>query len=496
MSTSQARYYPGNPAVLCRSIPTTVCLQELANILSPSQPYLVWLDSARVHRRTGRVSVLGWDPWLAYSFSESAPHAPVSSGAGPAPLEALRQIASGYSAPRGLGLPAVGLGLFVVLGYELNAWIERLPPPKPSPVRAPLVSMLGMRMLVVVDHGQERTWCLSLVDPAEPPALGRRHARMRLEMLESLLAACRSSQPDALIEPPLAGPAGSAGSVEPTIRQAEFEAMVRAAKEAITAGEIFQANLAHQFTAPLSAEPWQLYAALRAINPSPFACYYQSPELTLVSCSPERLVEVRDGLVSTRPIAGTRPRGPSPAQDLLNGIELMLSEKERAEHLMLVDLARNDLGRVCRFGSVEVDELMTLEEYSHVLHLVSNVRGWLREGVDQAEVIRALFPGGTITGCPKVRAMELIHALEPIARGPYTGSAGMVGFDGSLDLNILIRTVVVQRDRVWFHVGAGIVADSDPEREYHETLAKAGALIKALAASYKSSTNDQASITK
>ena len=186
--------------------------------------------------------------------------------------------------------------------------------------------------------------------------------------------------------------------------------------------------------------------------------------------------------MSLRPIAVTRPRGSSPEQDLLNGIELMLSEKERAEHIMLVDLARNDLGRVCRFGTVEVDEWMTLEEYSHVMHIVSNVRGRLRPGAGPVDVIRAVFPGGTITGCPKIRAMEIIHELEPVARGAYTGSLGLIGFDGSMDLNILIRTFVASGERLWFHVGAGIVADSRPDREYHETLAKAGALFKALQA--------------
>ena len=264
------------------------------------------------------------------------------------------------------------------------------------------------------------------------------------------------------------------------MRQAEFEAMVRCANAHISAGEIFQANLSHQMTAVMPGTAWQLYASLRAVNPSPFACLLQTPDLTLMSCSPERLVELRDGTVSLRPIAGTRPRGSSPEQDLLNGIELMLSEKERAEHIMLVDLARNDLGRVCRFGTVEVDEWMTLEEYSHVMHLVSNVQGRLRPGAGPVDVIRAVFPGGTITGCPKIRAMEIIHELEPVARGAYTGSFGHIGFDGTMDWNILIRTMVLSGGRVTFHAGAGIVADSQPGREHAETLAKAGAMLRAL----------------
>ena len=256
--------------------------------------------------------------------------------------------------------------------------------------------------------------------------------------------------------------------------------MVSRALESIRAGDIYQANVSQQFSTPWQGPALPLYESLRRINPSPFACFLSAEGLQVVSCSPERLVCARDGYAQTRPIAGTRPRGISPAEDALNSLELLLSEKERAEHIMLVDLARNDLGRVCRTGSVGVNELMTLEDYSHVIHIVSEVSGALRDGVDAVDVIRAVFPGGTITGCPKVRCMQILRTLEPVARGLYTGSLGVLGFDGTMDLNIAIRTMVVQDHRLSFHVGAGIVADSDPEREYHETMAKAGALIDAL----------------
>ena len=191
-------------------------------------------------------------------------------------------------------------------------------------------------------------------------------------------------------------------------------------------------------------------------------------------------MRVQDGLADTRPIAGTRPRGGSPDEDAMRGLELLLSDKERAEHIMLVDLARNDLGRVCETGSVAVNELMALESYSHVIHIVSDVGGALRRDADAVEVIRAVFPGGTITGCPKVRCMEILRELEPVARGLYTGSIGWLGFDGDLDLNIAIRTMVMREGWMSFHVGAGIVADSDPELEYHETLAKAEAMVQAV----------------
>ena len=259
-----------------------------------------------------------------------------------------------------------------------------------------------------------------------------------------------------------------------------YEAMVARALERIHAGDIFQANLAQRFTARVEGDALALYRALRRINPSPFACFVRAEDLSIVSCSPERLVRVQEGRVDTRPIAGTRPRGASASEDAIRSLELLLNEKERAEHIMLVDLARNDLGRVCAPGSVAVDELMALEPYSHVMHIVSNVSGRLRRGAGAVDVIRATFPGGTITGCPKVRCMQIIRELEPVARGLYTGSIGWLGFSGALDLNIAIRTILVQGGQASFHVGAGIVADSRPDREYDETLAKGQAMAEAL----------------
>ena len=261
---------------------------------------------------------------------------------------------------------------------------------------------------------------------------------------------------------------------------AEFEAMVHRAKRYIEQGDLFQINLSQRFGATWSGSPWALYLALRAVNPSPFACFATCPEGAVVSSSPERLIQAREGWASTRPIAGTRPRGDTQEEDLVNSLELILSDKERAEHIMLVDLERNDLGRICRYGSVAADEVMVLEDYSHVIHIVSNVRGRLKAGVDTVDIIRAMFPGGTITGCPKARCMAILHELEPVGRGLYTGSVGSLGFDGSVDMNLLIRTMFVQSARVSFHVGAGIVADSQPDREYEETLAKAQALLKAI----------------
>jgi anthranilate/para-aminobenzoate synthase component I len=485
MSSPSPCFYPGLPAAWCSSQDAVVDLQGVAEALSADQPWLVWLDSARPHPVTGRYSILGWDPWLVLSSSgDGVVECRTSRSKGLMegnPFDGLRRTLRRYPGAGGAGLPPAGVGLLGFLGYELNRWIERLPSPKPTPMQTPELLMLGMRMLLVVDHARETSACVSVVDPHQPRGRAVRDARARLEAFEAFLDAHASPKAGGASSRISDANEGVRGAATPLISQGQFEDMVRKAQDYIGAGEIFQANLSQSFEAAWTGRPLALYLALRRINPSPFACFFNCPEFAIVSCSPERLIQVQDGHAQTRPIAGTRPRGRSPEEDVLSSLELILSDKERAEHIMLVDLARNDLGKVCRFGSVSVDELMTLEEYSHVIHIVSNVQGDLKGGADAVDVIRALFPGGTITGCPKVRCMEIIHELEPVARGLYTGSSGYLGFNGSLDLNILIRTMVLQRGgRLTFHVGAGIVADSQPDGEYHETLAKAGALAKAL----------------
>ncbi len=257
--------------------------------------------------------------------------------------------------------------------------------------------------------------------------------------------------------------------------------MVKRAKEYIAAGDIFQANLSLRLSAGIGErDPWRIYEVLREINPSPFASFMDFGDYQIAGSSPERLVRVHEGMIDTRPIAGTRPRGETAAGDETMRAELLLNEKERAEHIMLIDLERNDIGKVSDYGTVRVDELMVTEDYSHVMHIVSNVTGSLASGKDCFDVIRATFPGGTITGVPKVRCMEIIDEIEPFRRGPYTGSIGYVGFNGAMDLNIIIRTFVIRNGRAYIQAGAGIVADSDPEREYEETMSKARGLLRAI----------------
>lgn len=454
----------------------------------PPETQLMWLDSARPHEVTGRWSMVGYDPWLtlvARGDHLSLRTAAASQSWRAHPLEALREILRRYRAPASLGGVGRAVGLMGYLSYDLNRWIERLPAPatasggpgpqpQPDALRQPDMVWFGMRVVALVDHVEARSWLVAVVDPHLPPPLARREA---LEALHRAEQRVRKPLP---MEP--MPPRSRVGSLQATSTQQAFERMVSRALEYIRDGEIFQANIAQRLMAAYEGSARTLYQALRRINPSPFACWLSSNEATVVSCSPERLVRAQEGRVDARPIAGTRPRGRSPQEDAVNSLELLLSEKERAEHLMLVDLARNDLGRVCAVGSVAVNELMTLEEYSHVIHIVSDISGRPRPGVDAVDVIRAVFPGGTITGCPKVRCMQILSELEPVARGLYTGSLGYLAFDGTLDLNIAIRTMILQGSRLSFHVGAGIVADSDPEREYHETLDKAAALVSALRA--------------
>ena len=359
-------------------------------------------------------------------------------------------------------LPFTG-GWFVFLGYELAGEIESHLELPASPDRLPTAFATRIPAAVIRDHQNRQTF---LVAEQGHEAI--------VEQLASDLELV----------------AGQAPATEPRIRLAavveeppgRYLLAVERAKQYVIDGDIFQANLSRLWSGsrPEGIGAAQLYRSLRQNNAAPFAGLACLDGMAIISSSPERLVAVRDGVVETRPIAGTRPRDQVRIRDLANSSELITHPKERAEHVMLIDLERNDLGRVCVPGSIEVNELMVLESFAHVHHIVSNVRGRLRPAVTPGEVIRALFPGGTITGCPKVRCMEIIAELEGVGRGAYTGSMGYLNRDGSMDLNILIRTMVVGDGRLSFRAGAGIVADSVPQRELEETRAKARGLLLAL----------------
>lgn len=361
-------------------------------------------------------------------------------------------------------LPFEG-GWFVYAGYELAAEIEpRLALP-PAPDRVPIAFAQRCRGALVLDHETGRVHAVAESD--------RLLSVIVREADEAAADSARDDRPMAPVD-------------VPEIRAGDGEAFMRGVeriREYILAGDVFQVNLSREWRGESRTRPdaVAIYERLVRSNPAPFGGLARLPGGTVLSSSPERLVTVQQGIVSARPIAGTRPRGASPDRDRALSDELLAHPKERAEHIMLIDLVRNDLGRISRSGSVRVDELMVLESYTHVHHIVSNVRGELVPSATPADVIRACFPGGTITGCPKVRCMEIIAELEAGGRGLYTGSMGYLGRDGRMDLNILIRSMLVADDGIRFRTGAGIVADSEPASELAETEAKARGLMRALA---------------
>ena len=361
------------------------------------------------------------------------------------------------------GLPFHG-GWFLYLGYELAAEIEPLPD-LPADSVLPVAFAVRCRAAIVHDHVDRQSWFI-----AEPGA-GIDQERV----MSDIRQATAGSRPT---------PGRVPDSKILEEDDARFLRAVSRAKDYIAAGDIYQANLSRGWTTQFAEEQEaaDLYAALGTANPAPFAGLVRWRDAAIISSSPERLLRVRDGIASTRPIAGTRPRATDRDDDDRLSNELFANPKERAEHIMLIDLERNDLGRVCEAGTVEVDEMMALESYTHVHHIVSNVKGRLKAGTAPGEAIRAVFPGGTITGCPKVRCMEIINELEGVARGAYTGSFGYLNRDGSLDLNILIRTMVLQGRTVQLRAGAGIVADSEPSAELAETRAKAEGMLRSLTA--------------
>lgn len=356
-------------------------------------------------------------------------------------------------------LPFTG-GWWGWLGYEaVWAW-ERLPPLAPDPLPFPVAFWFQPDWCAIADHQQEQLY-LGACDN---------------HILQTLQQKLNTFLPKPLPE------IAPTGSVQWQLSPDQYQRRVRQVQKHIHAGDIFQANLSVRFGVPTRIHPWRVYQNLTQLNPSPFACYWQTPWGQVVSCSPERLVLVQDNAIETRPIAGTRPRGMTPKQDQALAQELRHHPKEQAEHIMLVDLERNDLGRVCQWGSVRVPELFTLESYSHVMHLVSRISGKLRPECTPADVFQSVFPGGTITGCPKVRCMEILHTLEPHCRNLFYGSCGYWSQSRRLDWNILIRTLLFPagEEMAWGQVGAGIVSDSDPEREWQEALHKARAQFLAL----------------
>lgn len=490
MTTSSDKAFlsgPPQPLVLVRPQPHADPF-ELYERLARPDCHSFLLESGHGTSGTARYSFFGSDPYLTLSGRaqeyqiETADQVRTYNGS---PFQALRQALADSAIPKPDGLPPFYGGAVGYLSYDLVRTFESLPTWAIDDLRPPDLYMVFLDLVAAIDH-QTRLLYLMFCPPlsrfqAEPREKLYREGCDRLAALEARLASPRS--------PRASRPWPERSRLIPSQSREDYKARVQRCQEYIAAGDIYQANLSHRFTLDLGDAASEsgsdeytpeLYRRLRRVNPSPFGGLVQFNDISLVSCSPERLVQLTGSTASIRPIAGTRPRGVDQEQDQRLYAELLASPKERAEHVMLVDLERNDLGKVCTYGSVRVDEFMTVEQYSHVSHLVSSVTGTLQPDKSPFDLVKAVFPGGTITGVPKLRCMEIIEELEPVRRGLYTGALGYFSWSGDLDLNILIRTLVLTKNNGYLQVGAGIVADSEPDREYDETLAKAGAFFKIL----------------
>lgn len=375
-------------------------------------------------------------------------------------------------------LPRFFGGAVGYLGYDAVRHLERLPGGPVDDLSLPDAAFMITELVGVFDHLGHKLYLVALAEPGADPEAAYFRAT---SLLDRAVERLRGPVPTpGRIDAGGPGAGDSAIQVRSSVSQDDFTRAVRRAKEYIAAGDIFQVVLSQRLQARVTASPLQIYRVLRTVNPSPYMFCLRLGDLRLIGSSPEMLVRVEEGVVQTVPIAGTAPRGGTEAEDAASEQRLLADEKERAEHVMLVDLGRNDLGRVCAYGSVHVAELMKVERYSHVMHIVSYVRGRLQRNRDAMDALAACFPAGTLSGAPKVRAMEIIDELEPTRRGPYGGCVGYFGFNGNMDTCITIRTVVLHGSTAYIQAGAGIVADSDPQREFEETLHKAGGLLRAL----------------
>ena len=422
------------------------------------------LESVEGGEHLARYSFIGTEPSLILKAREDSPTDPL--------LLIEKELSKFRLAPIP-GLPRFHGGMVGYLGYDVARYFERLPSPEYDPLGLPESLLMLADTLLVFDHLTHKIKIVAHAHIDDDVDTAYLQATHKIDSLVDRLRQPVPSQSSPVISTP-------SSPVSSNLSQEEFESIVSKAKDYIYSGDIIQAVLSQRLAKPTSASPFAIYRALRSLNPSPYMYYLHLGDIHIVGASPELLVRVEEGMVSNHPIAGTRPRGESTAQDLSLEDELRNDEKEQAEHIMLVDLGRNDIGRVSEPGTVEVTQLMDVERYSHVMHLVSHVQGKLRPGLSQFDALRACFPAGTVSGAPKIRAMEIIAELEADKRGPYAGAVGYFGFSGNLDTAIAIRTIVISKGVAYIQAGAGIVADSIPEREYQESLNKAQALLAAI----------------
>jgi anthranilate synthase component I len=465
-----------------------VCKEIMADLLTPVSAFLkiaghadyaFLLESVEGGEHLGRYSFLGKDPFLvlraAHDGTATIERAGVTSELTEPFIPALRRLMDDFKSPSVPGLPRFTGGAVGFLGYDATPWFEPVPlSPGAAPDEAePAAGFMVFDTVLAFDHVRHRILLISnaRVRPDDDLDALYQFACAKIGFLERELQSSLSAP-----IPRAGGPL----TMRSNISRAQFESAVRKAQEYIAAGDIYQVVLSQRFDADVDAEPFTVYRALRHVNPSPYMFYVRMGPRAIVGSSPEMLVRVEHDEVQTHPIAGTRPRGRDEAEDVRLAEELKADEKERAEHVMLVDLGRNDVGRVAEYGSVRVPQFMGLERYSHVMHLVSVVEGKLASGCDRLDALVSCFPAGTVSGAPKIRAMEIIAELEPDRRGLYAGAVGYLDFAGNLDFCIAIRTIVMSGSRASVQAGAGIVIDSNPAAEFEETCSKAKALMRAL----------------
>lgn len=461
----------------------------LADLETPMSVYLklvrqgtasFLLESVEGGEQVGRYSFLGVNPRGVITFKGRTITRTINGQTttetlpdGQDPLHIIKQEMTSVTPVKIEGLPRLVGGAVGYLSYDIVRYFERLPESSREEIDVPDAAFLLPDTLVIFDHAKHQLIVMANAHNTGSPDAAYRDAVSRIDQIVVALG-----QP---LPHPEESPAPLDTELESSVTKAQFEENVRRAKEYIAAGDAFQIVLSQRLARRTSASPLAIYRALRATNPSPYMFFLNfGGDYTLIGASPEMLVRLEDGIGTTRPIAGTRPRGKDEAQDNALAEELLHDEKERAEHVMLVDLGRNDLGRVCDYGTVKVTDLMIVERYSHVMHIVSQVQGRVRENMDAFDLLRATFPAGTLSGAPKVRAMEIIEELEGLRRSFYGGAVGYFSFDGSMDMCITIRALMMKGDTLYIQSGAGIVADSNPESEYYETLNKARALLAAV----------------
>ena len=422
-------------------------------------PYSFIMESTLINKDTGRYTIIGAEPNFVINkgdpfdildtfFRKQKIH----------PCQVPRQDKDNFP---------VSLGFFGYLGYECGKFIEKLPAPKHDDIQIPDFFLGFYNKIFLKDNVKNKSYVIS-----------------DLKLSNFNFGSCFPFGPGAPQEPRRIHQAKKMShkwdNYNSTIKKEEYKRKIRTIKEYIRAGDVYQVNLSHRISTPFDKDPWELYKVLRTINPVPFSAFFDYGDFQIISNSPERFLKIYDGIIETRPMKGTRPRGKIKEQDRKLKNELANSKKDKAEHVMIVDLERNDLGRICMPGSIQVKDIYKIEEYSTVFQMISVVKGKLLPDINLTGCIKAGFPGGSITGAPKIRAMEIINELEQIPRKVYTGAIGFLGLNKNANLSIAIRTAIVKNNNIYFHVGGGIVADSDPDDEYQETIDKAQAFLKAI----------------